>query len=90
MCTSPENVMLLLKPCGHPELFVAWCTGAHSRQEQRRAALWRAFWLGLTVVIHAMWGLYPVACRWLQVRLSFPYPNFLTFKCAKCLKTTRR
>lgn len=45
-----------------------------SQHKQHDAGLWRLFWLGSTVVIHIMWGLYPVACRWLQVT-TVPLPS---------------
>ncbi len=36
--------------------------------EQADGPCARLFWLLLTVAIHTMWGMYPVAARWLQVR----------------------
>lgn len=65
------------------------CTHAgFSDSGQRQAAaaapqdslLVRAWWLSWIVIIHAMWGLYPVVARWLQTQPAETLPALrLTF-----------
>lgn len=52
----------------------------HSRPAEADSLLVRLFWLFAIVVVHAMWGIYPVVARWLQTQPADPLPSLrLTF-----------